>query len=173
MNTYQEMFPHLTLISDIDWEKTINEFLSFSDLTFPDYLELKSQEGDCPSYLVELAYYEMALFELKKNPISLPQKPGIYLNSTVVFLNLEFDIKKMIEDANQGDVIIFRRPHYLCLFKNKLNKISSLEIKKEDLKILQYLENGPKQDLNFLTSQEKNVLKRLKENDIILDVTLP
>ena len=58
MNSLEQMFPSLTLFSDLNWDKVKTEYESeYSDLSFPEYLQQKCIEGDCPPYLFELAFF--------------------------------------------------------------------------------------------------------------------
>src|SRR4051794_32086142 len=66
VHSLQQMFPSLTLFSDIDWNAVTHEYQSeYIDLTFPEYLQQKALDGDCPQYLFELAFFELALFDAK------------------------------------------------------------------------------------------------------------
>ena len=52
MNSLEQMFPSLTLFSDLDWEAVTQEYESqYIDLSFPESLQQKALDGDCPPYL--------------------------------------------------------------------------------------------------------------------------
>ena len=150
MHSLEQMYSCLTLFSDLNWSEVITEYESLSpDLTFPEYLQQKCLEGDCPPYLYELAFYEMARSHVESLKLELPQKPGLYLNPSLVFLNFDFDVKKMLEEASQGQIHVYEKSHILCLFRNKKNQVHATEITHKDLELLQKLENGPLFDCDF------------------------
>jgi hypothetical protein len=128
MNSLEQMFPSLTLFSDLNWDTVKTEYESeYSDLSFPEYLQQKCIEGDCPPYLFELAFFEQAVFELKMMEQVTPSQNGIYLNPNSLFLSLDFDIKTMLENANEGKIDVHEKQHVICLFKDKDDKISIIE----------------------------------------------
>ena len=168
MITLQKMFPSLTLFSDIDWEAVSQEYKSdYPDLSFPEYLQQKADDGDCPPYLFELAYYELALLETKNSNESLPSGTGIYLNPTALFLSLEFDVERMLKEANQGNIEVYERDHVLCLYRNAQNEIKIIEMNEEDLDLLQHLEDGPQTNNTFIENQD--VFTKLAQIGLILN----
>lgn len=171
MHALQQMFPSLTLFSDLDWEAVTHEYESeYIDLSFPEYLQQKAVDGDCPPYLFELAFYELALFDAKTSSEPFPFKPGIYLNPTALFLSLEFDVKKMLEEAAKGNIEVFERPHVLCLYRDKKDVIHTVEMSEEELDLLQHLEDGPQADKNFVATQNKKMFEKLEKEGLILDL---
>ncbi|MFP5385964.1 MAG: hypothetical protein ACLGHN_07780 [Bacteriovoracia bacterium] len=171
MNSLQQMFPSLTLFSDLDWEAVTQEYESqYIDLSFPEYLQQKALDGDCPPYLFELAYYELALFDARTSVEPFPFKPGVYLNPTALFLKLEFDVKRMIDDAVNGNVEVYEKPHVLCLYRDQKDKIHAMEMSDEDLSLLQNLEDGPQSDRNFVEKKNERHFKQFKEEGLILDL---
>ena len=171
MHALQQMFPSLTLFSDLDWEAVTQEYESeYIDLSFPEYLQQKALDGDCPPYLFELAYYELALFDAKTSDEPFPFKPGVYLNPTALFLSLEFDVKKMIDDAGEGKIEVHERPHVLCLYRDRHDKIHTIEMTDNDLDLLQHLEDGPQTDKNFIDSKNKSHFEKFTRDGLILDL---
>jgi hypothetical protein len=171
MHALQQMFPSLTLFSDLDWEAVTQEYESdYIDLSFPEYLQQKTLDGDCPPYLFELAYYELALFDVRTSSEPFPYKTGVYLNPTALFLSLEFDVKRMVEEAINGKVEIYEREHVLCLFKDTHDKIHMLEMTDSELDVLQHLEDGPQTDMSFLESKHESLFKKMQRNGLILDL---
>lgn len=169
MSTLQSMFPSLTTFSDLNWEAVTAEYESeYIDISFPEYLQQKAAEGDCPPYLFELAYYEMALFEAKTSQDNFPHQDGVYLNPTALFLSLEFDVVKMIEEAKAGKVEVIEKEHCLCIFKNRKSEVKSINVTEEELKVLQLLEDGPLKDRSILN--KKNVSELIKQ-EVILNLT--
>ena len=129
MNTLQQMFPSLTLFSDLNWEAVTQEYEAhYIDISFPEYLQQKALDGDCPPYLFELAFYELALFDARTSSEPFPFKPGVYLNPTALFLSLEYDVKKMLEEAARGNIDVFEKPHVLCLFRDPKDKIQMIGV---------------------------------------------
>lgn len=172
MSTLEQMFPSLTLFSDLNWDKVTSEYLSdYGDISFPEYLQQKHIEGDCPAYIFELAYFEQALLELKELKLDEPKQKGIFLNPSSLFLSLEFDIKKMLEDAHQGEVNIIEKQHVVCLFKNKNGQIISIETSDEELFLLQKLEEGPREDSSFVSENQQQLYEKFLRNGLIWDLS--
>jgi hypothetical protein len=172
MNQYQKMFPSLALFSDLDWPSVTQEYeADFIDVSFPEYLQQKAEEGDCPPYLFELAYYEMALFESKTSNIPFPHLQGIHLNPTALFLSLEFDVARMLAEAQKGTIEVYERPHVLCLFRDKNDKVRSVELDDEALTLLENLEEGPQSDQTFISSKYRSRFDEMVKNGLIFDLT--
>ena len=156
MNSLQKMFPSLALFSDLNWEAVTEEYeRDYIDLSFPEYLQQKTLDGDCPPYLFELAFYELALFDAKTSMEPFPHQTGVYLNPTALFLSLEFDVSLMLEQALKGEIEIIERPHVLCLFRDTHEKIHRIELSEEALELLQFLEDGPQMDRAFIQDHEQ------------------
>jgi hypothetical protein len=169
VHALQQMFPSLTLFSDLDWDAVTREYESeYIDLSFPEYLQQKAVDGDCPPYLFELAFYELALFDAKTSDEPFPFKPGIYLNPTALFLSLEFDVKNMIDEAHKGTVDVIERPHVLCLYRDTHDVVHTVEMSEEELDLLQHLEDGPQNDMKFVN--DKKIFEKLQKSGIILDL---
>lgn len=171
MSSLQQMFPSLTLFSDLDWNAVSQEYTTeFQDLSFPEYLQQKAIDGDCPIYLFELAFYELALFDVKSSLDLFPKTPGIYLNPTALFLSLEFDVKRMLSEASEGNIAIFEREHVLCIFKDIKGIIHFLEVSDDELDLLQYLEEGPQKNKNFVSTKHQISFTRFNQIGLVLDL---
>ncbi|HXH73476.1 MAG TPA: hypothetical protein VNJ08_00825 [Bacteriovoracaceae bacterium] len=171
MNELQKMYPSLTTFSDLNWDLVGQEYEATSiDISFPEYLQLKAEEGDCPPYLFEIAYYELAAFNARTCTDPFPINSGIYLNPTALFLSLEFDVLKMLEVAQTGKIEIYEKPHVLCLYRDVKDELNSIEIDETGLLLLQQLENGPQIDRSFVAPQFKVSYKDLVEKGLILDL---
>ncbi len=172
MNQYQKMFPSLALFSDLDWPSVTAEYeANYIDVSFPEYLQQKADEGDCPPYLFELAYFEMALFESKTSNTPLPHQHGVHLNPTALFLSLEFDVTRMIADAQTGKIEVIERPHVLCLFRDKNDKVRSVELDEEALTLLENLEEGPQPDRKFVKANDQTRYNEMVKNGLVFDLT--
>lgn len=172
MSSLQKMFPSLSIFSDLDWEAVTREYEATSiGISFPEYLQIKAEQGDCPPYLFELAFYELAAFDAKTSAVPFPFKPGIYLNPTALFLNLEFDIPRMLEEAQEGNIEVYERPQVLCIYRDRDDEVNSLELDEASLKLLSQLEDGPlmRGDLSHLPEVQN--FKLLVEKGLILDLT--
>ncbi len=170
MNELAQKFPSLTLFSDLNWEAVTTEYeTQYVDISFPEYLQQKSLEGDCPPYLFELAFFELALFDARTWDEPFPHVPGIYLNPTALFLSLEFDVKRMLDEASQGRIQVLERPHVLCLFRIS-DGVKTIELSDEDLTLLQKLEGGPLPGSDAFNDDERQVFTRLKQLGLILDL---
>jgi hypothetical protein len=168
MNSLEQMFPSLTLFSDLDWDAVTKEYeTDYIDLTFPEYLQQKALDGDCPPYLFELAFYELAKFDVRTSRELFPHHQGVYLNPTALFLSLEFDILKMLEEAQKGNIEIIERPHVLCLYRDKEDRIHTLEISEDELELLQHLEDGPMENLTFVPKTSEPVFKKLVSKGLV------
>ncbi len=171
MSTLKKMFPSLTLFSDLDWDLVTAEYeTNYIDLSFPEYLQQKATDGDCPPFLFELAYYEMALFDAKTSDTPFPHISGVYLNPSALFLSLEFDVVKMLAFAKDGKIEIIERPHVICLFRDKLGKVRSVELDDEALDILQNLEDGPQSDRKFLKPEQRSRYDEMVKNGLIFEL---
>jgi hypothetical protein len=171
MHALQQMFPSLTLFSDLDWDAVTQEYESeYMDISFPEYLQQKALEGDCPPYLFELAFYELALFDAKTSMEPFPFKTGIYLNPTALFLSLEFDVKKMLSDAKSGKIEIYERNHVLCIYRDRSDKVHTVEMSEEELELLQHLEDGMQMNKSFVGPNQQNLYKKLIRDELILDL---
>ncbi len=139
----KDSFPSLSLFSDMDWNAVSKEYeVSSKIITFPEYLEMKAEEGDCPHHLFELAYFDAALKSLQNGEFYFPETSGIHLNPSACFLSFEHDILKMLEDAHDGKINIIERQNVLSLFVNTDGEILFHEISVPELEALQKLENG-------------------------------
>jgi hypothetical protein len=171
VNSLEQMYPSLTLFSDLDWSAVTKEYESdYLDLSFPEYLQQKALEGDCPLYLFELAFYEMALADAKISEEPFPFKNGIYLNPTALFLSLEFDVKRMLSEAQTGKIEVYQREHVLCIFRDQKDKIHIIEMTDEELDLLQHLEDGPQTDKGFLEPKHQNHFEKFAKSDLILNL---
>lgn len=139
----KDSFPSLSMFSDMDWSAVMKEYEPSSKfITFPEYLALKAEEGDCPHHIFELAYFDAALMGLQDGEFVFPETPGIYLNPSAAFLSLDHDILKMVSDAHEGKINIIERQNVLCVFANIDGEVVFHELTRTDLEILQELENG-------------------------------
>ena len=167
MRSLQTMFPSLTKFSDLDWEAVTREYEATSiGISFPEYLQIKAEQGDCPPYIYELAFYELAAFDAKSSATPFPHQPGIYLNPTALFLNLEFDIPRMLEEAELGNIEVFERSHILCIYRDKDDVVNSIELDGPSLELLSELEDGPVTKINERNLNYKSLVKR----GLILDL---
>lgn len=163
MSTLQAKFPSLGLFSDLDWEAVSSEYeREYSELSFPEYLQQKAVDGDCPPYLFELAFYEMAHQELAGSETPIASET-LALNPTALFLNLEFDVETMLDEAQEGNITLIEKEHVLTLFIDPTGEVCSLELTKEDLMLLQKLEEG-----ETPTAEELKNSERLLEWGLIL-----
>lgn len=171
MSSLQKMFPSLTLFSDLDWPTVQKEYeTTAADLSFPEYLQQKAEDGDCPFHLFEIAFYEMALFEAKTSNDPLPTAPGVHLNPTALFLSLEYDVPTMIDKAKAGEIDIIERSHVLCLFRDKNDRVRSVELDEPALEMLENLEDGPQKDSSFVAQNMKSRYAEMVKYGLVLDL---
>lgn len=172
MSNLPSLFPSLTLFSDLDWEIVTREYESdYIDLSFPEYLQSKAEEGDCPPYLFEIAYYEQALYEARTSDNAFPFKSGIYLNPTALFLSLEFDVVSMIEDARKGVPTIIEKEHILVVYRDQHNHLHTIPLTQPELELLQLLEDGPVAHQSSLQEHSSLFYADLVSKSLILDLT--
>lgn len=170
MHTLEKMFPSLTLFSDLDWAAVTQEYeADYIDISFPEYLQQKALDGDCPLYLFELAFYELALFDAKTSSEAFPHQPGIYLNPTALFLSLEFDVKRMLAQAKTGQIEVHERPNVICIFRDTKDELHIEELSEESLDMLQHLEDGPAQDSKF--AHNKSLYQKFVASGLIIEIT--
>lgn len=169
MTNLTNIYPSLTLFSDLDWDLVSTEYeTNYIHLSFPEYLQEKAMEGDCPDYLYELAFYEQALFEAKNSDQKFPHVPGIYLNPTSLFLRLEFDVAGMIADARDGKPNIVEKDHILAVYRDQGGIVHTIPLTEEELTLLQELEDGPKTSAANLSPV---IFQDLVRKKLILDLT--
>lgn len=155
----------------MNWEEVTREYEThYIDVSFPEYLQQKAEEGDCPDYLYELAYFEMALQQVQNHRLTYPYLPGVYLNPSVVFLSLEYDIPAMIKNVLVTGPNLIERDLYLCLYQNTQGESCIHEINHHDLQILQLLEDGPALTYDVFEGFNLEHLKQLSSQDIVLDL---
>lgn len=158
----KDAFPSLSLFSDMDWNAVTKEYEPSSKfITFPEYLALKAEEGDCPQHIFELAYFDAALTGLQDGEFIFPDSPGVYLNPSACFLSLDYDILKMVTDAHDGKINIIEKQHVLSLFVDADGEIVFHELSSDELEALQELEDGKLEKGNSL-------LPSLTEKGLIL-----
>lgn len=169
MNTLEKMFPSLTLFSDLNWEAVTQEYEShYIKLSFPEYLQQKALDGDCPPYLFELAFYELALFDARTSSENFPHEQGVYLNPTALFLSLEYDVKRMLEEASKGHVDVYEKDHVMAIFRDKHDKVHCEELDQEELSLLEQLEDGPANSTDEIKANQ-SILKKLLDNHLIIN----
>ena len=172
MSNLASIFPSLILFSDLNWDTVTSEYEGhYIHMSFPEYLQAKADEGDCPPYLFEIAYYEQALFEASNADNAFPHQPGVYLNPTALFLSLEFDVVSMIADARKGQPTCIEKEHILVVYRDEAQNVHTLPLTQQELELLQQLEDGPMPDHNFLKGYSPLILQDLVRKRLILDLT--
>ena len=177
----EKMFPSLSVFSDLNWDDVAREYIASHEsmptnvedfvFDFPGYLQSKAQDGDSPTFLFELAFFELIQSQLLLIDLDTPTTPGIYLNSTLSFLNLEFDVNLMIDEATKGNTQLIQRPHILCLFKHPDLGLHHVDISTAYLNVLQELEDGPLKTRSDLPQAHQKTLSELIKLGLILEVT--
>ena len=139
----KDSFPNLSLFSDMDWNAVLKEYEPTSKfVSFPEYLELKAEEGDCPQHLYELAYFDSALTRIQEEDFFFPDSPGVHLNPSACFLSFDHDILKMVIDAHDGNISVIERQNVLTIFVDHDGEIKFHELSLTELDLLQELEKG-------------------------------
>lgn len=139
----KDSFPSLSLFSDMDWDAVLKEYEPTSKfVTFPEYLAIKAEEGDCPQHIFELAYFDSALANIQEGEFFFPDEPGTFLNPSACFLSLDHDILKMVTEAHDGKINVIERQNVLSIFVNTDGEIIFHELSLAELEVLQKLENG-------------------------------
>lgn len=171
MNSLEAQFPNLKLFCHMNWDEVAREYESqYFDISFPEYLQQKAIDGDCPDYLFELAYYEMAINQVQHHQMSYPYLPGLYLNPSALFLSLEYDIPSMLKLAQEEGPALIEREVYLCIYQNTSGKTCVHELNHEELQMLQLLEDGPALDYRVFQDFKSDTFTKLSEKEIILDL---
>jgi len=172
MTNLEKIFPSLAKFSDLNWTEVSNEYGKVSSkISFPEYLQIKAEDGDCPEYLYELAYYELAVHEANNPDITFPQSGGIHLNPTALFLSLEFDIERMLKEAELGKIEIYERHNVLCVYRDHKNIFQCVELDDDALDILEQLENGPQKDLAFMRDKDHKEFLQLVNLNIVFNIS--
>ena len=179
-NALEEMYPSLTVFSDLTWDTVTQEYIASHDerpqdieefvFNFPAYLQEKAAAGDSPAYLFELAFFELLQNQMIEATIETPEPPGIYLNPTLSFLNLEYDVSLMIDEATKGNPLLIERPHILCIYHHPLRGLHHLDVTTPMLEVLEELEDGPLKSRDNLATPQQKILNELIESGLILEV---
>lgn len=169
MSSLQKMFPSLTLFSDLNWDQVTEEYQrDYADVSFPEYLQQKASDGDCPPYLFELAFYELAKSEVHQLKEETKDLKGVCLNPSALFLNLEFDVSRMIKEAELEQIEIVERPNILCIYLDHNDKAQEIELSQSDLEVLEHLEDGPATDKKFIKPNQEETFEKLKNLGIVI-----
>jgi hypothetical protein len=176
----EDTYSSLEIFSDISWEVICNEYLASHESPpkdvddfvagFPQFLEDKAAEGECPTYLFEIAYVELMASILSEAKVDMPKKKGLHLNPTLSFLTLEFDVLQMLEDSKSGEASVIERPHILCLYQDGENGLCSQEIEEDELEILKKLEDQEDCTSDQFPSKDQQSLAHLIKTGMILDM---
>lgn len=171
MNSLESQFHNLNLFCQMNWDEVTTEYENYyMELSFPEYLQQKALEGDCPDYLYELAYFEMALNQVKNEKLVYPYLPGVYLNPSCVFLSLEYNIPSMITLAQDGNPTLIEKDCFICCYQNTLGEVKALELTEGELQILKLLEDGPAFDYKVFEDFDSESFSQLCSREIILDL---
>jgi hypothetical protein len=177
----ESMYPSLSVFSDINWDETTKEYVASHDerpqdveefvFGFPEFLQQKAAQDECPIHLFELAFFELIENDMLNAEMTLPEMKGIHLNPTLSFLNLEFDICLMVSEATKGNIQIIQRPHILCLYLHPSRGMNHVDITNRYLEILQQLEEGPLSNRSNIPSAQQEALNELIDLGLVLEVT--
>lgn len=177
------MYPSLTVFSDLNWDTVTQEYIASHDerpqdiddfvFNFPQYLQDKSVAGDSPAYLFELAYFELLQSQMigTETETETSETPGIYLNPTLSFLNLEYDVSLMMDEAAKGNIQLIARPHVLCIYHDPERGLHHVEITTSRLEILKELEDAPLKNRSDLPATQQKNLDELIKLGLLLEIT--
>ncbi len=136
-------FPSLSLFTDLDWDAVTSEYGPTSKfVTFPEYLAIKAEAGDCPQHIYELAFFDSAMASIMESEFTFPDTPGLHLNPSACFLSFDYDILSMVKLANEGEVSIIERRNVLCVYVDESGEVLFHELTTPQLETLQNLEQG-------------------------------
>lgn len=176
----EKTFTSLTVFSDLNWDEIAREYIAAHDehpdnvddftFNFPQFLQDKASDGDCPSYLFELAYFELLQTQILATDLVLPTTEGLHLNPSLSFLNLEFDVGLMMDEATKGSVQILQRPHVLCLYRHPVRGLHHIEITTPILEMLQHLEQGSLNRRSEIPEKDQPTLTKLLDLGVIIEV---
>lgn len=176
----ETMFPSLTVFSDMDWNEISKEYIASHDerptdldefiFHFPQFLQDKAAAGECPVYLFELAFVELMQNQILVTDLEMPTEKGIYLNPSLSFLNLEFDISVMIDEATKGNIQVLQRPHILCIYRDPVRGLHHVDITTPILEVLQELEDGPLRERGDLPTLQQKTLHELIDLGVVIEI---
>jgi hypothetical protein len=177
----EKTFPSLTVFSDLNWDDVAREYIAAHDerptdlddftFNFPQFLQDKASDGDCPTYLFELAYFELLQSQILENELILPEEKGLHLNPSLSFLNLEFDVGMMMDEATKGSVQILQRPHVLCLYSHPTRGLHNIEVTTPILETLQLLEEDSLENREAVPKHLQETLQKLIDLGVIVEIT--
>lgn len=158
-------FPSVSFFSDVDWSALAQEYAPASQImSFPEYLEIKAEEGDCPPYIFELAYFDETLSSLQGEEFLFPDSPGVHLNPSARFLSFDFDILTMVSAAHEGKVEVVEKKNVLSIYVDAEGEIRFHELTGPELDTLQALEAG-------VTPSDPESLSGLVESGLLISVS--
>ncbi len=107
-----KMFPRMSDVWDFNWNEISNEYFKhyaptawdLNDLaaSFPDFLE-KTQANN---YLVELAQYELAEFQVYKSAKKeFSESPALQVNQTLTSLSFKYDIAGWVKQMDEWEAL--------------------------------------------------------------------
>jgi hypothetical protein len=156
MHELQRQYPYLDLFGEMPWHEVTEEYQSMAiEMSFPEYLQHKSIEGECPAYFFELAFYQLALEQVRNADPSWPLKKGLWLNPTAHFLSLEFDIPEMISNAKNGRIEVIHNPKTMGICLDQNNQVRQVILTPDELRILAQIENEIQIDIHHSPELEK------------------
>ncbi|GEM_PF-1172373 len=151
--TLEKMFPRLLKFQNFDWADVAREYFTLYPPTsydlnqlsfqFPDFLLLKANLEVLPYYLYEIALYEIAEFQVYTSHEKSPDGIGVYLNPTCQFLDLKYDVAKMIQTSEKSEIEIIKKPNLLCIARNHDGLLKFIELNAQALELLLPLEDAP------------------------------
>ena len=176
----EKMYPSLTEFSDLNWDEVSREYIASHDqrpkdieefvFDFPQYLQDKAIAGDSPAYLFELAFFELLQGQIIATTLTFPFQQGIFLNPSLSFLNLEYDVSLMMDEATKGNVQIIERPHVLCIYRHPRLGLHHVDVTSPMLEVLQALEKGPVNSRSDFPALQQKTLSSLIELGIVLEI---
>ncbi len=176
----EQMYPGLSVFSDISWDKITKEYIASYDdrpqdieefvFGFPEFLQDKASRDECPVHLFELAYYELLENNMIHTEMPTIDSSGLHMNPTLSFLNLEYDITQMVDEATKGNIQIIPKDHILCLYRHPQTGFNSVDISPEQLTILQQLEKGPIASPNQIAAPLQEHLTKMLDLGLVLKI---
>jgi hypothetical protein len=176
----EETYPGLSVFSDLKWDEVSQEYLASHEevptdleefvFNFPQFLQDKAAAGDCPAYLFEVAFFELLQNQIQEADLTLPIASGVYLNPSLSFLSLDYDVAEMLQAATIGQVQVIERPHVLSLYRHVDRGFEYRDITPQMLDLLQRLEDGPIKPKVVLTSSEKETLQEMLDLGLAMKV---
>ena len=131
----------------------------------------KNKTDNIAREIMNIGDFELLQSQILENELILPEEKGLHLNPSLSFLNLEFDVGMMMDEATKGSVQILQRPHVLCLYSHPTRGLHNIEVTTPILETLQLLEEDSLENREAVPKHLQETLQKLIDLGVIVEIT--